>query len=168
MTQNKLFSKYELYWLNIIKRDVSILDKLDDSKDIYLAESFINFIRSILKYNNLNTEYNLEPNKRLIKLNNSSVSLEFLNFNKCNYIMFNGIFIEVNAIFFEPDIVDKWYNEPTNENKIKLGLPSTIHHTGIHKIFDYNNRKFVGVGIIDSPVVSEYLQYESSWEYPIF
>lgn len=158
------FTPEELHWMQIVEHDESLLDGITDKRDLQISKKFIDFMKMTIKYGNLRTGENLERSKKVIRIH-KNIPTKFLDKDKYEYIIFNGLYVVTDVVFIDPQIVNEFYKSPTKANAIELGIPEDVHLAP--KIFTASHKE-VGVGLLKTDFSSTYIQFPSQWSYPIW
>lgn len=162
----EMFTPEELHWLKVIEDDEKLLDDMLDKRDIQITRKFIDFLKLIIKYENLRCGKHLEVHRRLIRVHRN-IPTKMLDFKKYEYIIFNGLYIVADVIFLDAEIVKEFYKNPTRDMRERLGLPEEVALSTIKTISTRDNKE-IGVGLITSELTKNYIPYPSKWSYPIW
>lgn len=161
-------SEVELYWLDVLEKDEKMLDTLIDKRDRYITDRFINFMKLIIKYDNLK-DNKLENGcraKRVIRIH-KNIPVKYLNYIGCEYVIFNGLYIVSEVAFVDKSVMDEYFSSRGGEEiRNKLNIPND-------SLYNYPRNIIIGgermsVLPIKNNVTEQYIQYVSNWSYPIF
>lgn len=159
-----MFTPEELHWMSIIEEDESLLDDIHDKRDLQISKKFIDFTKMIIKYGNLRIGENLERGKKVIRIH-KNIPTKFLEKDKQEYIIFNGLYVVTDVVYISPEIIDEFYKFPTKEKARELGIPDDVHIAP--KVFTVPGKQ-VGVGLVKNEFSQTYIQFPNQWSYPVW
>ena len=109
----------EQYWMKTVAEDKEFLKKMEEEielnpglyskRDLQLTRSFINFMETVFKYDNLKLGEHGEIHKRLIRLHRN-IPVGELEFMNIDHIIFNGLYVIADVMFISASECKKFYN----------------------------------------------------------
>lgn len=168
-------SDLELYWMEKVQENEDIFNELinkedNDKYDMWLTSRFIEFMKLIIKYNNLNSEIIVDGEvcKRVIRVH-KNIPTKYLERLGYEYVIFNGLYVVMDVMLFDSSVLDNYFNKSKIHNLIfrdKVGIPDNTLYN-IPKLVTINNSKKCCF-LVKSRLTDEFIHLQSSWNFPTF
>ena len=155
----------EIPWVESLKRSQKQIDDpvIDKKSQEYLYVNRYNkFLRLVLKYHNLRTDYLYDvPYKRLIKLH-KVISMKELEKLGVEYVILDGIYVVSTVRFIDINKYEEFMKNPTFENAKRCGLGNI--KSWLMKKVTFKTGECAAV-VIDDLIMERYVFYGRDWDY---
>lgn len=162
----------ELYWMEVLQRDEKMLETLQDQADIRITTKFIDFMKMILKYGNLNDKIIVDGQicKRVIRIHRN-IPTVYLDVFGYEYIIFSGLYVVLDVVFYDPSILNGYFDKKCNEEehrklRMSLGIPDNVMHN-IPRIVNINKTDKCCF-LVRNKLTEDYVTWQSNWSFPTF
>lgn len=163
------FTENELYWMDVISKGEKTVEDLIDKKDIWITEKFIEFLKLMIKYENLRTDPELiVPHKRVVRIH-KNIPTFYLEYYKYEYMIFNGLYIVTDVVFLSKSMLDPYLKNRKNQTKSKLkelGVPDCTLYNIPREVMLGNHTYYAC--LCKNLLTEGYVRFQSNWSYPTF